>query len=64
MAASSDSTFITLAGLMLLAAFVCGPAFGAGTTIPALIAVYFMLVATNAISRGENKAKRFSKRNR
>jgi hypothetical protein len=57
MSSSPANSFITLAGLMLLASLVCGPVFGAGTVIPIYIAMYFMLTATNAISRGEKKAR-------
>lgn len=50
--------FIYMAGLLVIAALICGPMFG-GTTIFAVgVAMYCMLVATNAISRGENRVRR------
>ena len=51
-----NGDFVIFAGLFLMAIFVCGA--GVGGVLPALVAVYFMLVATNAIARGENKARR------
>jgi hypothetical protein len=58
MANDINSNFVSFAVLFLLAAVICGPMFG-GTVIFALgAALYCMLVATNAISRGENRARR------
>ncbi|NDD52266.1 hypothetical protein EBZ39_00040 [bacterium] len=50
----TSGSFVVFAGLFLMAIFICGT----GSALPALGAIYFMLVATNAIARGENKARR------
>jgi hypothetical protein len=58
MANDVNNNFIGFAVLMLLAGLICGPMFG-GTIVFALgVAMYFMLVATNSISRGENRVRR------
>lgn len=58
MAHDINANFVSFAILLLLAGFICGPMFG-GTLVFALgVAMYFMLVATNSISRGENRVRR------
>lgn len=59
MASDTSGTFVFYGGLLLLGVFVCGAS--AVQIIPAFIALYFMLVATNAITRGENRVKRRAK---
>jgi hypothetical protein len=64
MSKNSDTTdtFIFYGGLLALAAFICAPQIG--SIIPVVGALYFMLVATNAIARGENKAIRMAQEKR
>jgi ethanolamine transporter EutH len=58
MAHDVNANFVSFAVLLLLAGFICGPMFG-GTVVFAIgVALYFMLTATNAISRGENRVRR------
>jgi hypothetical protein len=54
MAADINKTFATLAGFLLLGAVAAATQFGLSSLLFALFACYMMLVATNAISRGEN----------
>lgn len=56
MSSNTGGTFVFFGGLMLLAIFICGTTYA--QVIPAFIALYFMLIATNSISRGENRARR------
>lgn len=56
MNSNTGGTFVFYGGLMLLAIFVCGA--NASQVIPGIIAIYFMLIATNSITRGENRAQR------
>lgn len=63
MSSNTASTFVTYGGLLLFAGFVCSALGGGGSTLFAvLIAMYFMLVATNSIERGENRVKRLNKK--
>jgi len=59
MASNTSGTFIFYGGLLLLAIFICGAS--VSQVIPAIIALYFMLVATNSITRSENRVRRQSK---
>lgn len=52
----TSGTFVWMVILFIIGSLVCGVS--ASTTIPAMIALYFMLVATNSIARGENRARR------
>jgi hypothetical protein len=58
MANDVNTTFISLMVLLLLAGFICGPMFGGTTVFAIAVAMYFMLVSTNSISRGENRVRR------
>jgi uncharacterized membrane protein YbaN (DUF454 family) len=66
MSSTSDTTdtFLFYGALLAFAGIFCAPQ--VGTIIPVLVALYFMLVATNSIARGENKARRLlqEKRNK
>ena len=63
MSNDTASTFVTYGGLLLLAGFICSSLGGGGTTMVAvMIALYFMLVATNSIERGENRTRRLLKK--
>jgi hypothetical protein len=53
-----NNTFAQLAGYLLLGSVVSLFATGQSYLFTALIAIYFMLVTTNAIKRGENSKKR------
>lgn len=57
MANDVNKTFASLAGFVLLGGVVGALQAGIGSLLLALFACYIMLVATNAIRRGENKAK-------
>lgn len=53
-----NSTFAQLAGLILFGSVISLFATGQSYFFTALIMLYFMLVATNSIKRGENAKKR------
>ena len=59
MTTDTTGAFIFYGGLLLIAIFVCGSS--SIEVVPGIIALYFMLVATNAIARGENRARRKAK---
>jgi hypothetical protein len=54
MAADVNKTFVTLSGFLLLGGIAAALQSGLSSLLFALFACYMMLVATNAISRGEN----------
>lgn len=56
MSSDTNGTFVFYGGLMLLAIFICGAT--ASQIVPGIIAIYFMLLATNSIARGQNRARR------
>jgi hypothetical protein len=56
------NAFVFFSFLFLVAGIVCAPANGAAGLFAVGVAVYFMLVSTNAIERGEKRGKRRNKR--
>ena len=60
MANNVSDTFVVYAALFGFAGLVAAFTVGA-SVIPVFVAIYFMLVATNAIDRGEKKANKRKK---
>lgn len=58
MANDVNKTFVSLAGFLLLGGIVAAIQSGIGPLLAALFGCYVMLVATNAISKGEKRGKR------
>jgi uncharacterized membrane protein YozB (DUF420 family) len=58
MSTDINKTFVSLSGIILLAGLVAITQIGAVGILLAFLMCYTMLIATNAIKRGENKAKR------
>lgn len=58
MATDINKTFVSLSGVILLAGVVALTQIGIHGLLLAFLMCYTMLIATNAIRRGENKAKR------
>lgn len=52
-----NKSFVTLAGLVLAGGIISSLNGVGGSMFAALVMCYFMLVATNAIKRGENSRK-------
>jgi hypothetical protein len=52
-----NKSFVGLAGLILAGGVISSLNGGGGSMVVALVMCYFMLVATNAIKRGENSRK-------
>ena len=58
MANDVNKTFASLSGILLLSGFIAATQVGFGAVLATLFACYIMLVATNAISRGENRKRK------
>jgi len=53
-----NKTFVQIAAFVLAGGLISSYTVGGYSMLAALVACYFMLVATNAIKRGENSRKR------
>lgn len=58
MAATPSGLFVSLGGLLLLAAIVCLPNLGPAGLFTVFITLYGMLIAANSIDRGEKRRKK------